>query len=112
MKHRTLAIASIIRSIAAEHARRVPPESARVVSITDVKLAPDLSEAIVFVSALEGGENAVRFLRKNEGAIRASIGKKVKAFRMPVLHFKTDDSAERSARIDRLLEKGTLKNDN
>lgn len=107
MKHRTLAIASIIRSIAAEHARRVPPESARVVSITDVKLAPDLSEAIVFVSALEGGENAARYLKKHDGEMRSEIGARVRAFRVPALQFKVDTSSERSARIDRLLDAGT-----
>mgnify|MGYP000922332810 CR=1 FL=1 len=104
MQHRTLAIASIIRKVIAEHARAIPPDAASVVSITGVSLAPDLSEAIVSVSALQGTDEAVKYLKKREPSIRAAISNTVKAFRVPSLRFRSDHSSEKSARIDRLLQ--------
>jgi len=75
-------------------------------TVTDVETAPDLSHARVWVSvigqptereaALEGLRNAMPFVRR-ELAHRLSLR------RVPELHVRLDDTAERGTRVLRLL---------
>ena len=76
------------------------------ITLTGVKMSRDLRTARVYFSipgeeppweeALEGLENAAAFLRRE-------IGQRVRLRHIPELFFSYDDSIERGARIDRLL---------
>ncbi len=104
MAHRVPQIAGIIRTVAATHAVRIPPDKAIAVSITDVKVSADLSYADIFVSALEHPEAAVKILTSGKGEMRKELAGRLQAHRIPMLRFHVDKEGEKASRIDRLLE--------
>ena len=78
----------------------------RRVTITDVEMPPDLKSARVFFSCLGGEperEKAGEALRRASGFLRGEIGRRCKLRYAPELHFVTDLSLERGARIEELL---------
>ncbi|MEX0881009.1 MAG: 30S ribosome-binding factor RbfA [Thermoanaerobaculia bacterium] len=78
----------------------------RGVTITDVEMPPDLKSARVFFSCLGGQperEKAAEALHRASGFLRREIGQRCKLRYAPELHFVTDLSLERGARIEELL---------
>ncbi len=76
------------------------------ITITDVEMPPDLRSARVFFSCLGGQperEKATEALRRASGFLRREIGQRCKLRYAPELHFVTDLSLERGARIEELL---------
>lgn len=82
------------------------PELHRV-TITDVEMPPDLKSARVFFSCL-GGEDervkAVDALRRAAGYLRREVAQRCRLRYAPELHFVSDRSLERGARIEELLQ--------
>lgn len=76
------------------------------VTVTDVKLSPDLRHAKVYVSVI-GSENEVKgslaALRHATGFIRHQLGAVLRMRHTPELHFAYDDAEARAARIEELL---------
>lgn len=76
------------------------------ITVTDVDIAPDLKNAKVYVSFLSGNAlEAMQGLRSSAGYIRTTLGKRLHIKRIPQLDFVLDDSAERSDRISRHLNR-------
>jgi ribosome-binding factor A len=76
------------------------------VTITDVEVAPDLRHANVWVSIIGSAEekrHAMRALTHAMPFVRARLGK-LRLKRIPALHIKEDDTAERGTRVLRILE--------
>lgn len=76
------------------------------VTLTGVKVSPDLSYADIYVSVMGGGEDVKRSLDCLEGArsyIRSELGSRMRVKHLPEIRFHHDTSAERGARIDSLL---------
>lgn len=77
-----------------------------LVTITGVRVSPDLREAWVYYSVL-GDEQAraetARGIAAARGYIRREVGHNVKLRVTPDLHFVFDESIERGDRIERLL---------
>ncbi len=83
---------------------RVQPIAA--ISITGVRVAPDLGSARVFVDALGDAVNFPRLLaglNAGAGAVRAALGSKIQLKRTPSLRFERDDSVDRGRTIERVL---------
>jgi ribosome-binding factor A len=77
------------------------------VSLTAVELPRDLSVANVYFGLLdpdEPAEPALEGLRHASGFLRSRLGKSLQVRHVPELRFIHDDSAERGARIDRLID--------
>jgi ribosome-binding factor A len=77
------------------------------VTVTEVKTSPDLRHARVYVSVL--GPEAEREatldgLRSAHGFLQARIGGELHLKNTPELRFLYDDTAERAARLERLIE--------
>jgi len=76
------------------------------VTVTDVKMSPDLRHAKVFVSVI-GTEDEVRgslaALKHANGFIRHQLGAVLRMKHTPELHFAYDDADLRAARIEELL---------
>lgn len=75
-------------------------------TITDVETTPDLSHAQVWVSLI--GQPAERnaslaALRRAMPYVRHLLGGRVRLRRIPELHLRADDTAERGTRVLRLL---------
>lgn len=72
------------------------------ITITEVKITPDLRKGQVFYSVI-GGEDSVKlarkFFRKYSGRIKYSLGKAITLKYMPVLTFNYDDSMEKGASL-------------
>lgn len=83
-----------------------------MVSITDVEVTNDLSYADVYVSVLgdsKSKEEAMDALNQAKGYIKALIGERMRLRSMPEFRFKTDNSIERGAYINKLIEETIAK---
>jgi len=83
------------------------------ITVTEVKISPDLRNATAFVVPL-GGHNAtevVAGLRRSATFLRRRLAREVKLRYAPNLTFALDDSFERADRIDALLGRPNVKRD-
>ena len=76
-------------------------------SFTAVKLSRDLSNAVVFCSVLDRAlcEETIETLNHAAGFIRSQIASRIRARTVPVLKFVNDDSVERGAAMEELINK-------
>ena len=79
-----------------------------LVTITKVKTAPDLHNAIVYVSFLGGDEEvqkkAMRRLHKERPAMQRAVNRDMKLKYTPVLEFRRDDTQEKGDHILGVLD--------
>ncbi|MHB8421011.1 MAG: 30S ribosome-binding factor RbfA [Myxococcales bacterium] len=76
------------------------------VTLTGVKLSPDLREGIVYYSVFGGEaerESTQQGLEAAAGFLRHEIGQKLKLRVAPILRFVFDNSIENGDRIEKLL---------
>ena len=75
------------------------------VSITEVRMSPDLRHATVFVKPLLGAdeEAVLKALRRNVRYLRGEVSKRVNTKYAADLKFLPDESFDEGTRIDRLL---------
>ncbi|HXG40707.1 MAG TPA: 30S ribosome-binding factor RbfA, partial [Candidatus Limnocylindrales bacterium] len=75
-------------------------------TVTDVETSPDLQHARVWVSVI-GGEverkETIAALERAMGYIRRELGTRLRLRRIPELHVRLDESAERGTRVLRIL---------
>lgn len=81
------------------------PNITGLISVTKVKVTPDLKYAKVSISILNGKnkKETLAALKKSSGFIRSEIAKKVNLRLTPELIFELDDSMEYGAKIDTIL---------
>ena len=76
-----------------------------MVSVTKVKVSPDLSRARVFVSMINSNKkNTLAALKKSSGFIRSEIAHKVNLRTTPELIFEFDETIEYGAKIDNIIK--------
>jgi ribosome-binding factor A len=78
-----------------------------LVTVTDVKLSPDLRHARVFVGILGSDEqvaDSLAALKSGAGFIRRELGSALRLRHTPELHFVYDETTKTAARIDELLK--------
>jgi ribosome-binding factor A len=99
-------IESQIREIVGEEVTALSdPRLRGLVTVTDVRVSPDLANATVFYSVLSG-ENpteAQQGLESAAGRLQASVGAQMRLKRTPRLHFEPDPLVERATRIESAL---------
>src|SRR3954454_18852186 len=107
MSERTRRVDELLREEISEVVRReVDDPRIGFVTITDVETAPDLRHANVWVSVIGSAEERMQTLRALSHAmpfVRGRLGK-LRLKRVPDLHVKEDDSAERSTRVMAILD--------
>lgn len=77
-----------------------------LISIVRVEVTNDLSHSTVYVSAMQGLEQAntaVAGMKSASGFIRRELGRRLKLRHVPELHFLATDSIEYSANISKIL---------
>lgn len=81
--------------------------SGEMISVTEVRLNPDLSSARVFLSYFPDAkkEELKAFIKENASFLRGEIGRRMKSQlrRIPELFFTEDNSLLEARRIDELL---------
>lgn len=79
--------------------------SAHTVSVTEVRLSPDLRQAKAYVKPLLGGdeEEVLTALRRNTAFLQREVAQRLGLKFAPKLRFLADESFEEAGRIDQLL---------
>lgn len=109
MSERTRKIESQIKEIVGvEVASLSDPRVHGLVTVTGVRVSPDLAQATVFYSVLDGGspdaaEEAREGLQSAAGRIQATVGSETRMRRTPRLRFEPDLTVERARRIEDAL---------
>lgn len=82
------------------------PDATGLISITKVKITPDLKYAKVYVSLLnsKNEEKTIEALKSSAGYIRSLIAKRINLRITPELVFEKDDSMEYGMKIDSILK--------
>ncbi len=82
-------------------------------TITEVRVSPDLRNATVFVTPLGGGDiaTAVKALRHAAGFLRGQVAHEINLRFAPNLSFEADTSFEHAARIETILHQPEVARD-
>ena len=82
------------------------------ITVTEVRVSPDLSNATVFVTQLGGGdsEKILSALARATPFLRKKIANRVHLRRVPNLSFEHDSSFDYAGRIDNILQDVNKKN--
>jgi ribosome-binding factor A len=104
---RTERIDALLREeIGAILGREVADPAVGFVTVTDVETAPDLSHAQVWVSLIgqpDERAESLTALRRAMPYVRHVLGSRVRLRRIPELHVRLDETAERGTRVLQLL---------
>jgi len=107
MSERTARLDELLREEISQVIRReVDDPRIGFVTITDVEVSPDLRHANVWVSVIGSVEERKQSLRALSHAmpfVRARLGR-LRLKRIPDLHVKEDQTAERGTRVLRILD--------
>jgi len=84
-----------------------------LVSVTEVRMSPDLKHATVFVKPLLGADEdkVLKALRTNTAYFQGVVAKAVNLKYAAKLKFQADESFDEGARIDALLRSPTIARD-
>jgi ribosome-binding factor A len=105
MSHRQARVAHELRDrIAQIVEQRVSDPRLSDVTISAVKVSPDLSFARVFFYTHGDAEQATRAFARAKPFIRRWLGTGLRLRRVPDLDFRQDDSLDSGARIDEILK--------
>ena len=111
MSHRRDQVAADIRRVVSEvlgrglHDERIKG----LISVTEVRVSPDLSQATVCVSVLPAKHErtTLRGLKHAAPRLRATVSRSLRLRRVPRLVFEIDHSLKRAAELDRALAAGS-----
>jgi len=107
MTQRTDRIDQLLRQEIGEIlAREIQDPRIGFVTITDVETAPDLSTARVWVSVIgqpAERDQTLKALQRAMPFVRHELGSRVRLRRIPELHVRMDDTAQRGTRVLQLL---------
>jgi len=92
---------------------RDPVLEATIVSVSEVRVTPDLRQAIIFVYPLGGvgGEAVLAALKANARFLRGEIAKSLTTKYTPDLSFRLDESFDTGAKIDAILRRPEIARD-
>lgn len=96
----------IKRELAEIFQREMRDPRLSLISVNEVEVAPDLSVAKVFVSAIGDDQKKAEALKALQGAsgfLRGQLGHRIELRSVPALQFRYDTGVERGARMFELL---------
>ncbi len=97
----------LVREISDLLLRKIADPRLRWVTVTRVRLTPDLREARVFIRTLENGAQcaeALEALGHAKGYLRRELGSRLELRIIPDLQFFADDEMERTERVLKLID--------
>lgn len=107
MSNRTIRVNELVQREISDILRKRYQGESVAVTITEVRVSPDLRDARVFVSVLGGAELAtekLRWLRSKAAEIRAEVGRRIVLKYLPKFDYVLDQSAVRGTRILKVLD--------
>ncbi len=102
---RTARLNQVLREVVADALERLTDidERLRLVTVTGVDIASDLSHAEVYLSALD--EQTAEALEELRPGLQQSIGRQVRMKRTPRLHFAADPAVAHGMRVEEILRR-------
>jgi ribosome-binding factor A len=83
-----------------------------IISVSEVRVTPDLRHATVFIKASNGDDEAVvKALAQHRGWLRGEVAKRLATKYTPDLTFRRDESFDAGARIDAVLKRPEIARD-
>jgi len=84
---------------------RDPALAGRSLTVTEVRMSPDLKRGTVYVLPFGSGDTAAALagLERASPYLRREVARRVRLRVVPVLEFEADATFDQAARIDRLL---------
>jgi ribosome-binding factor A len=107
MSNRTIRVNELLRRELGDILRKHYQLEAVAMTVTEVRVAPDLRDAIVFVAVVgepEFAQQKMRWLRRQAAAIREEIGRRIVLKFLPKLEYRLDDKTPKANRILGLLD--------
>ena len=110
MSNRTVRVNELIQRELNDILRRHYQSEAVAVTISEVRVSPDLRDARAFVAIVGDDETAeakLRWIRSQAGAIRTELGRRIVLKFLPRMEYVLDRTAIRGARILQVLDEIT-----
>src|SRR5687768_820250 len=107
MSNRTVRVNELVQREISDVLRKHYQSEAVAVTITEVRVSPDLRDARVFVSVIGDealAEEKLRWLRTKAQEIRGEVGRRIVLKFLPKFDFILDKSAIKGARILQVLD--------
>jgi ribosome-binding factor A len=107
MSNRTLRVNELVQREISDILRKRYQSEAVAITITEVRVAPDLRDARVFVSIVGDEatvEEKLRWLRARAPEIREEVGRRIVLKYLPKFDYVLDRSVVRGSRILQLLD--------
>lgn len=107
MSNRTLRVNELVQREISDILRKHYQTEAVAMTITEVRVAPDLRDARVFVSVVGDehfAEEKLVWLRSKATEIREEVGRRIVLKYLPKFEYMLDHSAARGARILEMLD--------
>jgi ribosome-binding factor A len=86
---------------------KIPSFNSKLITVTEVRMTPDLKTARVYVIPLGGIETkqSVRILTENTHLVRRALSKRLDIKFLPKLTFVEDNSFEYAEKIEKIIKK-------
>lgn len=107
MSNRTLRVNELIQRELSDILRKRFQSESVAITITEVRVAPDLRDARVFVSVVgseEVQEEKLRWLRGQAKVMREELGRRIVLKYMPRFEYVRDHSSEQGTRILQMMD--------
>lgn len=91
----------------------VPALDNASITVSEVRISPDLRNATAYVMPLAGGQKdeVMKLLAEHSGRMRHLLSRKVELRYMPRIHYKLDVSFEEAQRLNEILHKPEVRRD-
>jgi ribosome-binding factor A len=103
-------VSESVREVVAEGVRDLKDPRIGLVTVTGVRVSPDLGTAVVFVSVLGNAKKrraTLEGLASAHGVLQARVSQQLTLRRTPTLTFEYDESVERGVRLGALIDEAT-----
>jgi ribosome-binding factor A len=107
VSNRTVRVNELVQREISDILRKRYQSEAVTITISEVRVSPDLRDARVFVAVVgddEMAEAKIRWLRTKAGEIREEVGRRIVLKYLPKFAYVLDKTAARSARITQMLD--------
>jgi len=86
---------------------KIPSVNSKLITVTEVRMTPDLKTARVYVIPLGGGDTkeTVKILTEYSHIVRKALSKRLDIKFLPKLTFVEDNSFEYAEKIERIIKK-------
>lgn len=90
-----------------------PDLHGKSITVSEVRVSPDLKHATAFCAPLGGGDmtKTAAALNRAQGFLRGRLAREVELRVVPTLRFMADDSYDEARRIDQLLASPRVRRD-